>query len=366
GELATRRADELRAAAALLTPGEEPVLLGLPDGALAEHAGDLASRLREVVGDEPAQLVTTWRGDGHGDHRAVGEAVAALAAERGWPLLEFPIWLWHWGAPDDPQVPWDRMRSLSIDDETRRIKRAAIEAHASQLQPLSDAVGDEAPLRADFVDHFLGDREIFIVPEQSDDRLAPYFERLYARSEDPWGYRSRWYERRKRAVTLSALPRQRFGRAIELGSSIGELTAQLADRCDELIAVDASAAAVELARQRLGDSPGVRVELRDLRDGLPAGEFDLVVLSELGYYLDDDVLDRVLDEIAAQLAPDGVVLLCHWRHPAVHFRRSGDEVHAIARRRLGMETVVQHLERDFRLDVLSPASTSVAQAEGLT
>jgi hypothetical protein len=34
-----------------------------------------------------------------------------------------------------------------------------------------------------------------------------HFERMYADSEEPWEYRRRWYERRKRALTLAMLPR---------------------------------------------------------------------------------------------------------------------------------------------------------------
>jgi hypothetical protein len=60
-----------------------------------------------------------------------------------------------------------------------------------------------------------------------------YFDRMYAESGDPWGFRTRWYEQRKRALTLAVLPLPRFGAALEVGSSIGMLSAGLAERCGD-------------------------------------------------------------------------------------------------------------------------------------
>ncbi|ATB42202.1 methyltransferase [Cystobacter fuscus] len=112
-----------------------------------------------------------------------------------------------------------------------------------------------------------------------------HFERMYADSEDPWEYRRRWYERRKRALTLAMLPHARYARAFEPGCSIGELSAELAARCDALLVGDGSEAAVRVARRRLAPWPHVRVEQRLLPDSWPEGTFELVVLGEFGYYL---------------------------------------------------------------------------------
>ncbi|WNG27441.1 hypothetical protein F0U62_28050 [Cystobacter fuscus] len=117
-----------------------------------------------------------------------------------------------------------------------------------------------------------------------------HFERMYADSEDPWEYRRRWYERRKRALTLAMLPHARYARAFEPGCSIGELSAELAARCDALLVSDGSEAAVRVARRRLAPWPHVRVEQRLLPDAWPEGTFELVVLGEFGYYLDAKAL----------------------------------------------------------------------------
>ena len=71
-----------------------------------------------------------------------------------------------------------------------------------------------------------------------------HFDALYLRSSDPWQLASAWYERRKYAVTVAALPRERYRSGLEPGCSIGELTRLLAPRCDRLMAFDFADAAV--------------------------------------------------------------------------------------------------------------------------
>ena len=65
-----------------------------------------------------------------------------------------------------------------------------------------------------------------------------YFDELYQHSDDPWHLREGWYERRKRSLTLALLPRPRYRNAFEPGCANGELTAELAARCEMLLAAD--------------------------------------------------------------------------------------------------------------------------------
>ncbi len=66
------------------------------------------------------------------------------------------------------------------------------------------------------------------------------FESLYRQSPDPWQVRTSWYEQRKRALLIAALPQARYGRVLEVGCGNGEMTRLLAPRCDMLVAVDGS------------------------------------------------------------------------------------------------------------------------------
>ncbi len=197
-----------------------------------------------------------------------------------------------------------------------------------------------------------------------------FFDGMYAAADDPWSMRTRWYERRKYALTTAVLPRDRYADGLEVGCSVGELTAALAPRCDRLTAWDASAAAVERASRRVADLPGVTVERRAVPGNeLPA--VDLLVLSEVLYYLDRADLDLLLGQVRAAVRPGGTLLAVHWRHAVAEYPQTGDAVHAALRAGLDWPVVAAHEEPDFLLDcwVRAPSAdlraASVAAAEDL-
>ncbi|MCU7728334.1 methyltransferase domain-containing protein [Actinoplanes sp. KI2] len=128
-----------------------------------------------------------------------------------------------------------------------------------------------------------------------------YFERLYAGSRDPWSFETRWYEARKHALTLEALPARHYRSGFEPGCSTGMLTTRLAARCDRLLAVDAVEAAARTAARRVADRPQVSVRAGRMPQDWPDENFDLIVLSELGYYFDDTDLALLLDRVAGSL-----------------------------------------------------------------
>jgi SAM-dependent methyltransferase len=199
--------------------------------------------------------------------------------------------------------------------------------------------------------------------------LTPgYFREVYAASPDPYGLAERWYEARKYAITVALLPRERYGTAFEPGCSIGVLTAQLADRCDSLLACDAVPEAVGPARARTADLPGVRVEQRVIPADWPPGDFDLIVFSEILYYLDDADLDQALGLAARALRPGGHLLAVHWRHPAPGNPRTGDETHQALAAHPGLARLGGYRDPDFAAEVYARADgdhRSVAQAGGI-
>jgi hypothetical protein len=199
------------------------------------------------------------------------------------------------------------------------------------------------------------------------DALPPqYFDGLYAANDDPWEFSRRWYERRKRAVTMAALPRPRFGSAFEPGCSIGLLSEELAARCDRLLATDVAAAALTSARARLAPYDGVRVEQLRVPEEWPSERFDLIVLSEIAYYCDESGAASLGRQAAGSLAADGVLVLCHWTHPVEDYPLPGAQAQRIVREASGLDVQVSHREADFRLEVLVPPGTpSVAAREGL-
>ncbi|MDQ0017796.1 SAM-dependent methyltransferase [Variovorax boronicumulans] len=194
----------------------------------------------------------------------------------------------------------------------------------------------------------------------------PYFEALYAASEDPYALRHRWYEARKRALLLAALPQAHYRRAYEPGCGIGELTLALAQRCDHLLASDFSAHAVDIARKRTSGLANVRVAHHQLPQDWPrdAGRFDLIVLSELGYFLDRDDMHRLAACCEDTLEADGILVACDWRPDFAQRSLSTREVHG-ALAALNLARLALHEEDDFVLQVWARDGRSVAQREGI-
>jgi len=199
--------------------------------------------------------------------------------------------------------------------------------------------------------------------------LADHFESLFADTDDPWGYRTRWYERRKRAQLLACLPAERYALAFEPACANGELSAELATRCARLICSDGSAAAITHARRRLAHHPHVDLRHAPIPAHWPEGRFDLIVLSEIGYYLDEHAFHTTIDRAVESLAEGGTLLASHWRHPEGDYFRSGDEVHGYLRisfeQQAGWTRLLRHEEEDFLVGVWSPDGRSVAWREGL-
>ena len=178
-----------------------------------------------------------------------------------------------------------------------------------------------------------------------------YFENLYAQSTDPWGFETSEYERRKYERTLAVLGERRFHRVFEAGSSIGVFTAMRAGSCDELLAVDTSERAVEIARRRLAEHPHVRVERRTLPEEMPEGPFDLIVASEVLYYWPREVMLEALRRFEGILAPGGVLVAVHWRKETRTYPLQGDEVHELLVRHAHLANVKTIKEPEYRLDV---------------
>jgi len=200
---------------------------------------------------------------------------------------------------------------------------------------------------------------------------AGYFDGLYEDSADPYGFITRWYERRKYALTVAMLPWARYRNAFEPGCSIGVLTAQLAPRCDALLSCDGVAAAVATAQRRTAAFPQVTVQQRRLPDDWPAeaGPFDLIVFSEVLYYLSDQDLDRTIGLAVDTLTPEGTLLAVHWRRPVDFHPQTGDEAHAAIAARPELTLRADHQEPDFLAQAYlraGPDAGWVADAEGLT
>ncbi|MBJ7005700.1 MULTISPECIES: class I SAM-dependent methyltransferase [Streptomyces] len=198
-----------------------------------------------------------------------------------------------------------------------------------------------------------------------------YFDDMYRGVRDPWRLAERWYERRKYDLTVAALPQPRYRRAFEPGCSVGELTRRLAARCDAVLACDRVGSAVDTARRRTSDLPHVEVQRMLLPEEWPTGSFDLIVLSELLYYLDDTTFDRFMQRTTASLEPGGTLVTVHWDHPVPEHLTTGSGIAELLAAQPGLGLLADHREEDFVLQVHrrpgpgGHRAISVAAGEGL-
>lgn len=165
---ATRRA-ELRAACRRLQV-PDPIFLGLPDGDLDSHEEALTVRLVQLLSrtEAPVWCAATWRGDGHPDHEAVGRAAANAASAAGATLLEYPLWMWHWGRPEDKTIPWELARLPIVTDWAKKLKSDAVQCFQSQIQGEGEGQDDSDAVLPPFVlDRLLAVEELVFVAESN-------------------------------------------------------------------------------------------------------------------------------------------------------------------------------------------------------
>ena len=154
-----------------------------------------------------------------------------------------------------------------------------------------------------------------------------YFDDVYRANEDPWAFATSPYEGAKYEATMAALPKQRYANAFEIGCSIGVLSEMLARRCDRLLSVDASELPLKTARQRLASYNHVTVGQMSIPNQFADDQFDLILLSEVGYYLTVDDLKRARQLMLDHLQSGGQLLLVHWTPVVPDYPLTGDQVH---------------------------------------
>jgi SAM-dependent methyltransferase len=186
--------------------------------------------------------------------------------------------------------------------------------------------------------------------------LGPtYFAEIYQTNPDPWNFETSLYEREKYLASLAALPLERYRQAFEIGGSIGVFTRMLADRCDRLLSIDLSSVAQGHAQIRCADQPQVEFQIMQFPRETPSQTFDLIVLSEVGYYLSERDLLMARDWTVNALRPGGHLLLVHWTPLVEGCPLTGDEVHALflAGTPTPFRCLFSSRKTNYRIDVLA-------------
>lgn len=139
-------------------------------------------------------------------------------------------------------------------------------------------------------------------------------EEFYA-TEDPWQYDSTPDDAERRARLLSAIPKRRYRRTLDIGCGNGFLTEHLPGQ--EVVGCDLSEAAIDWARKRVaGRSDDERITFfaSSIFKLTPEtrGTFDLIVITGVLYpqhigsswSLVSEIVDRLLE-------PRGILATCH-------------------------------------------------------
>ncbi len=357
GPGSTERRIEAERAIAILGAHIKTVWWNLPDGDLHNSVAEMTERLLELV-DAQTLLLAPIECDGHSDHEALAAAAEAVARDRDAALLQYPIWLWHWATPDD--IDWTRLRTVAPSLRALIAKGAAIDCYTSQLASPDGypVIGPAVYARARRVME-----TVFVpLPSALATRVATHLEPHRSRADiavpfdsmlddgvrDPWRLDSSEYEMRRLALTLACLGRPRYARVLEIGCSTGQLSAQLSDRADHVIGMDASQPALDVARAR---TDAVEWLLGAAPADIPDSEFDLVVLSEITYFLDGPELLATLRAVRRRLRPRGEVLIANWSAPTENIPLDGPTAHAQAAAVFDLPLRARYHDTDLTIQV---------------
>ncbi len=141
---------------------------------------------------------------------------------------------------------------------------------------------------------------------------AAWWNNLYSTAHDPFGFDTSGYERGKFADTLEALQTRHYSSALEVGCSVGTFTEMLAPRCDRLLALDIAEAAVQRTNARCASFPHVRAKRAAIPADLPDGPFDLIICSDVLYYLTPRALVDAVGFMGATIPGGGTFLALHY------------------------------------------------------
>ncbi len=182
---------------------------------------------------------------------------------------------------------------------------------------------------------------------------AGVFDKLYAQSADPWDFEGSAYERAKYDATLEVLGDRRFADVLEVGCSIGVLTARLAARADRVLAVDVAKIALERAAERCRAMPQVTFRLASVPREFPEGSFDLILFSEVLYFLSADDVSETARLAQAALRPGGLIVLVNWTGET-NTPTTGDEAALLfGASAPGLRVLERRREATYRLDLLA-------------
>jgi len=184
-------------------------------------------------------------------------------------------------------------------------------------------------------------------------RPPEHFARMYTANPDPWGFLTDPYEHAKYEESIKVLQGRRYVAGLEVGCSIGVLTQRLAPLCETLFGIDVVAEALGSAAARCAAQNWVSFQRMQVPEEWPAKHFDLIVLSEMLYFLSATDIERCAEHVKTSLLPGGAVLLVNWLGESDD-PMTGDAAanHFISATAARLRVTYQTRQTRYRLDLL--------------
>ncbi len=178
-----------------------------------------------------------------------------------------------------------------------------------------------------------------------------YFDERYKESVAVSGSGISEENQKKNTQILKALKQEHYENVLEIGCSDGVLTELLAERSTKLLAIDISELAVEAAKKMLADQKNVTIKKASIPDSFPVGNYDLIIINEVGYYLSLRDLVETKNTLKNNLNSGGELLLAHSTDFEEDNPMSGNQVHEVFLRD-EVFTLINSINTDgFRLDI---------------
>ena len=182
---------------------------------------------------------------------------------------------------------------------------------------------------------------------------SEYFKGVYNASDDPWNFETSEYEAAKYAATIAALPKAYYENVLELGCSIGVLTKLLHAKADHLLATDISDKALRIAAKRCENLNNISFKKLNFQHHIPADNYDLIMISEVAYYLSSDDWKQLVGKLYDILEVNGNIVLVHWLPVVDDYPQTGDEVHQNFEKVIknNMKNIFNSRAQNYRIDV---------------
>ena len=100
-------------------------------------------------------------------------------------------------------------------------------------------------------------------------------------------------------------------------------------------------------------------------ENFPEQKFDLIVISEVAYYLTHNELHELIDKLKDSLRPQGEILCCHWRHAIHDFELDASQVHDHLKQFMLFTHYLSLNDPDFLIDIWTVNPSSLAKQQGL-